>query len=71
MFARVNRFKENTDIDDEAERIAEDEVVRQLQGIQGFLGVLSLVDRDSAQSLAITFWDTQEARFEVALRVGL
>lgn len=61
MFARVNRFQDDPANLDEAERIAEEKVVPQLDRIPGFVGVLSLVDRATGQSLAITFWDTEEA----------
>ena len=61
MFARVNRFQDDPAKLEESERIAEQEIIPQLQGVPGFLGVLSLVDRASGESLAITFWETEEA----------
>jgi heme-degrading monooxygenase HmoA len=61
MFARVNRFQDDPANLDESERVAETEVVPQLKTIPGFQGVLSLVDRTSGESLAITFWETEEA----------
>jgi heme-degrading monooxygenase HmoA len=61
MFARVNRFQDTPDNLDESDRIAETEIVPQLQTVPGFLGVLSLADRATGGSLAITFWETEEA----------
>jgi heme-degrading monooxygenase HmoA len=61
MYVRVNRFQEHADDLDEANRIAEGELVPQLQTIPGFAGVLSLIDRSTGQSLALTFWETEEA----------
>lgn len=61
MFARVNRFQDDPAKLEESERIAEQEVIPQLQRVPGFLGVLSLVDRASGESLAITFWESEEA----------
>ena len=61
MFARVNRFQDNPDNLEEADRIAEEKLVPQLETIPGFLGLLSLADRGTSQSLAITFWETEEA----------
>lgn len=61
MYARVNRFHDRPDDLDEAERFAEEKIVPQLHTVPGFLGLLSMVDRTSGDSLAITFWDTVEA----------
>lgn len=60
MFARVNRFQEDPDRLADSERYAEAEIVPQLKTIPGFQGVLSLVDRTTGESLAITFWETEE-----------
>jgi heme-degrading monooxygenase HmoA len=61
MYARVNHFRNEPGNLDESERYAEEKIVPQLQTIPGFLGVLSLVDRTTGRSLAITFWETEEA----------
>lgn len=61
MFARVNRFQDDPANLDAAERLAEDEVVPRLKTIPGFVGLLSLLDRDTGGSLAITFWETEDA----------
>lgn len=61
MFARVNRFRDDPAKLQESERIAEQEIIPQMQRVPGFLGVLSLVDRATGVSLAITFWENEEA----------
>ena len=61
MYARVNRFEDRPENLDEAERFAEQTIVPQLQSVPGFRGVLSLVDRDTGTSHAITLWESQEA----------
>lgn len=61
MYARVNQIQDRPEHLDESERYAEEKIVPQLQTVPGFLGVLSLVDRDTGRSLAITFWDSREA----------
>jgi heme-degrading monooxygenase HmoA len=60
MYARVNRFQDRPESLDEAERFAEEKIVPRLQTVPGFLGVLSLVDRTTGESLAITFWESQQ-----------
>jgi heme-degrading monooxygenase HmoA len=61
MYARVNRFQDRPENLDEAERFAEGKIIPQLQTLPGFLGVLSLVDRTTGGSLAITFWESEQA----------
>lgn len=61
MYARVNHFRDSADNLDESERFAEEEIVPQLKQVPGFVGVMSMVDRGSGTSLAITFWESEEA----------
>lgn len=61
MFARVSQFQENVDRIDEATRAVQDEIVPQVEGMPGFLGLQSLVNRDTGATLAITFWESDEA----------
>jgi heme-degrading monooxygenase HmoA len=61
MYARVNRFQDRPENLDEAERFAQEKIVPQLQTIPGFVGVLSLIDRTTGGSLAITLWDDEQA----------
>jgi heme-degrading monooxygenase HmoA len=61
MYARVNRFQDDPQNLDDAERYAETKIVPQLDSVPGFLGLLSMVDRSNGQSLAITFWETEDA----------
>jgi hypothetical protein len=61
MHARVSRFQDDPSNLDEAERFAEEKIVPQAQAQPGFLGLLSLIDRDSGVSLAITLWESEQA----------
>lgn len=61
MYARVNRFQDRPEAIDDAERLVVDKILPQLQTVPGFVGVLSLVDRTSGESLGITFWETEQA----------
>jgi heme-degrading monooxygenase HmoA len=61
VYARVNRFEDRPETVDEAERFAEQKIVPQLETVPGFAGVLSMVDRATGRSLAITFWETEQA----------
>jgi heme-degrading monooxygenase HmoA len=61
MYARVNRFQDRPEDLEQAERFAEEKLVPQLRSVPGFVGVLSLVDRATGESLAITFWETADA----------
>ena len=61
MYARVNRFQDRPENPDEAERFAEEKIVPQLRTVPGFRGLLSLVDRATGGSLAITLWESEEA----------
>lgn len=61
MYARVNRFHDQPEAMEAAERLVVDKIVPQLQTVPGFVGVLSLVERTTGRSLGITFWETEEA----------
>jgi heme-degrading monooxygenase HmoA len=61
MYARVNHYQDSPENLDSSEQVAEKEIVPQLKQVAGFLGVLSMVDRTTGKSLAITFWESEEA----------
>lgn len=62
MFARINRFQGTPDDDfDEATRRVQEKLVPQLEAIPGFLGLQSLVNRSTGETLAITYWENEEA----------
>jgi heme-degrading monooxygenase HmoA len=61
MHARVSRFQDDPTRLDEAEQYAMETIVPAAQQQPGFLGLLSLIDRDSGASLAITLWESEQA----------
>jgi heme-degrading monooxygenase HmoA len=61
MYARLNRFQDRPENLEEAERFVEQKVVPQVQSVPGFLGLLSMVDRTTGESLGITFWESEDA----------
>lgn len=62
MFARVNRFQEHSiDALDESLRVVSEKIVPQLQTVRGFAGLLSLVNRSTNETLAITLWEDRAA----------
>jgi heme-degrading monooxygenase HmoA len=61
MYARVSTIQGSTDqIDDGIDRLRETTVpaVKQLDGCKG---IVTLVDRQSGKSVAITLWETEDA----------
>ncbi|TLH50201.1 hypothetical protein [Mycolicibacterium aubagnense] len=46
-----------------------DEVLPQLQGLEGFVGMSLLTDRASGRCIATTAWESQEAMNALADRV--
>ena len=61
MFARVSTFQSPVDKLAESEEVLKNEIVPGVQEFDGERGVISLVDRQSGKSLAITLWETEEA----------
>lgn len=61
MYARLSRFRENPDRIDEGTRLAEEKIVPQLESVPGFLGVISLVNREAGETVSVTFWDSEDA----------
>lgn len=61
MHARVSRFQDDPTNLDEAERFAQEKILPQVKTVPGFVGLLSLVDRTSGDSLAITLWESEQA----------
>lgn len=61
MHARVSRFQDDPTNLDEAERFAMDKIVPAAQAQPGFLGLLSLIDRETGVSLAVTLWESEQA----------
>ena len=59
--ARVSRLAGSADRIDESIRFAEESVLPSARRLEGWRGVLSLVDRRSGAVTLITFWESQEA----------
>ena len=61
MFARASTIVGSREKVAEAVSILESQVLPQIQQMDGFSGILGLVDREMGKSLVITLWETQEA----------
>lgn len=61
MHARVSRFQGDPASLDDGEQYAREHIVPAAQQQPGFLGLLSLIDRDSGDTLAITLWESERA----------
>ena len=61
MFARASTIVGSREKVAEAVSILESQVLPQIKQLDGFSGVLGLVDRETGTSLVITLWETQEA----------
>lgn len=60
MYARVNTFLGSPARFEEAIADARDNAVPAMQKIDGFQGLMVLLDRASGRSIGITFWDSEE-----------
>jgi heme-degrading monooxygenase HmoA len=61
MFARVSHFSEAAELIDESTRLVREQILPQIETIPGFLGVESLADRATGQTMSITYWETEDA----------
>lgn len=61
MFARASTLEASPDQLDEGISKLEHETFDELQHIDGFSGILGLVDRASGRSLIVTMWESEEA----------
>ena len=62
MHARVSTFEGGTIEQIEGGvRLLREQVIPAAQGIEGFAGVISLVDRAGGKQLTITLWESEEA----------
>lgn len=61
MFARASTIVGSREKVDETASVLESQVLPQIAQLDGFSGVLGLVDRETGTSLVITLWETQEA----------
>jgi hypothetical protein len=60
MHVRVSRFQDDPANLDEGERFAMEKIVPAAQQQPGFLGLLSLIDRETGASMALTFWESEQ-----------
>lgn len=61
MFARVSTFQGSAERLDESTRAARDEILPAARQVDGFAGLLSLIDRATGRSIAITLWRDAQA----------
>jgi heme-degrading monooxygenase HmoA len=61
MYARTTTLPSNKDSIDAGIANVRDNVMSELQGIDGYVGLSLLVDRDSGRCIATTAWETEEA----------
>jgi heme-degrading monooxygenase HmoA len=61
MFARVSRYQEDIDKIDEATRLSQEKILPQVESMAGFLGVTTLANRTTGETLSITYWESEDA----------
>jgi hypothetical protein len=61
MHARVSTFQSPADKLAKSEQILQTEIAPKVLEMNGSRGIISLVDRESGKSLAITLWDSEDA----------
>lgn len=61
MYARLSTFQGSPEGVDDSVRNARETVLPALQSVDGFRGLMMLVDRASGRQLALTLWDTEQA----------
>ena len=59
--ARVSKLEGSPERLDEGTRYAQEEILPQVRHIDGFKGVVSLVDRERGRTRLITLWESDEA----------
>jgi heme-degrading monooxygenase HmoA len=61
MYARVSTYEGSVeDYDAGVEKMTSD-IAPQVRAMSGSAGLLTMVDRDTGQSLSITLWESEEA----------
>ena len=61
MYARVTTLEAPSDKIDDATRHVREQVLPQLQQMDGFKGFVVLSDRQSGKVRAVAFWESEEA----------
>ena len=60
MFARLLRFHTKTDQIDEASKLFKESVIPLCKNQKGYKGSFFLTDRETAQCIPITLWESEE-----------
>ena len=60
MFARLLRFQTKIDRIDEASKLFKESVIPLCKNQKGYKGSLFLADRETAQCIPITLWESEE-----------
>ena len=60
MYARVTTLEGPPDKIDDATRHVREQVLPQLQKMDGFKGFVALADRQSGKVLGVAFWESEE-----------
>ena len=61
MHARASAMSGDPALVDAAATMLEENLYSQLEQVDGFRGVVALAQRDSGNSLIVTFWDSKES----------
>lgn len=65
MHARMSTFEAGRGLSDEdvarAERTAQEQILPAARGMDGFRGILYLMDRGSGRSISVTLWESEAA----------
>ena len=69
MYARSTTINAQPSAIDSGVAHLRDEVMPQLQGLQGFVGMSLLTDRESGRCIGVTAWESQDAMNAVAEQV--
>ncbi len=72
MHARVTTLEVASDRFDDATRFTQEQVLPQLQQMDGFKGFIVLGDRESGRVRGVAFWESEEALYateEAASRI--
>jgi hypothetical protein len=61
MYARVTTLEASPDRMDDATRFVQEQVLPQLQQIDGFKGLIALGDRQNGKLVGVALWENEEA----------
>jgi heme-degrading monooxygenase HmoA len=61
MFARVSTLQGSAEGLDGGIKVAEEKALPAARALEGFKGMLMLVDRATGKSIAVTLWESEEA----------